>query len=82
MNSDLITAIAEAVVAKLEPHLSGRILPHMMSLQTAAEYLGRSPKALRHLVRSGRIKIKRFDRRIQFDRLELDRWIEAQNLEN
>ena len=78
MQADLILAIAEAVAAKLEPRLSGTVVPRIMSLESAAEYIGRSPKALRHLVAAGRIKPKRFDRRLQFDRFDLDRWIDSQ----
>ena len=55
--------------------------PRLLRLRHAAEYLGRSPKALRAMIRRGELPVvKRADNGHapwQVDRVDLDRWIEA-----
>ena len=52
MTSDLISAIAEAVVAKLEPKAPARKL---YDLKAAAQYLGLPPRSVYKLIRDGKI---------------------------
>lgn len=48
----------------------------LLSVPEAAEYLGRTPWGIRGLIDNGKIPVVRFDRRVQIDRLDLDRIIE------
>lgn len=46
-----------------------------LSVRAAATYLGRTPRAIYHLVERGQIPCIRRGRRVFFDRVELDRWM-------
>lgn len=48
------------------------IIPRLLSVAQAAEYLGRTPEALRQLIHRGRLPVVKLDRRVQVDRLDLD----------
>jgi hypothetical protein len=70
-------AIADAVVARLTPLLESRTLvPRLLTVAQAAIYLGRTEKAVRHLVRDG-LPCVRSDSRVMLDVKDLDKWIEA-----
>jgi excisionase family DNA binding protein len=47
-----------------------------MGVPAAAEYIGRSPSAVRHLIAKRAIPSVRRDGRVQFDRQDLDNWLE------
>jgi excisionase family DNA binding protein len=68
----LADAIASRVVARLQQSQDSRLL----SVREAAEYLGRTEKALRHMIANGIIPPVREGSRVQLDRSDLDRWIE------
>ena len=71
-------AIAEAVAAKLRLLLEQRtVQPRLLNVVQAAVYLGRSEKAIRHLVVTSSLPSVRSDGRVMLDRLDLDRWIDA-----
>jgi hypothetical protein len=53
----------------------GRPQKRLYSLKEAAHYLGRTERALRHLVDRGKIPPVRIDNRIQFDINDMDRLI-------
>jgi excisionase family DNA binding protein len=72
---DLADAIAERVFQRLnaaQERNKGRLL----NVSAAAEYIGRSPSALRHLIAKKTIPCVRRDRRVQLDRQDLDNWVE------
>jgi excisionase family DNA binding protein len=48
----------------------------LLSVREAAEYLGRTQKALRHMVANGTIPAVREGSLVHLDRADLDRWIE------
>jgi excisionase family DNA binding protein len=48
-----------------------------LSIKEAAEYLGRSVHALRELQWAGRLPYVQEGRRVLFDLLDLDAWIET-----
>jgi excisionase family DNA binding protein len=76
MTSDLISAIAEAVVAKLEPKAPARKL---YDLKAAAQYLGLPPRSVYKLIRDGkipRVKLSEDARRVLVDVADLDRAID------
>ena len=71
--------ILEVLAAKVTNRIqsqSHQILPRLLTLNQAAEYLGRTHEAMQHLASSGKIPTVRTDRRVFVDRMDLDRWIE------
>jgi hypothetical protein len=74
----MMQAIADAVVAQLQPLLVNRgIQPRLLSVKQAALYLGRTEKATYNLAATGGLPTVRADARLMFDVQDLDRWIDA-----
>jgi excisionase family DNA binding protein len=72
----LAEIIAERVAALLRKDL-GLDSKRLFSVEQAAEYLGRTPHAVRHLIAKGELpKVQRGDNRVFLDREDLDRWID------
>jgi excisionase family DNA binding protein len=69
-----VDAIADAVAARLTT-MQGR-KQRLLDLDAAAEYLSLSDDAMRDLVAQGKIKPVRPTRKVQFDVLDLDQFIE------
>jgi hypothetical protein len=72
INSDMI---AEAVVSRLKD--SAVLAPRLLTLNQAAMYLGLTPDALKAKVHMGRVPTVDIDKKLRFDKLDLDRIIEA-----
>jgi excisionase family DNA binding protein len=68
----LADAIAERVLARL--HQTDQ--PRLFTVNEAAAYLGRTPKAIRHMIANGAIQTVREGSRVHLDRADLDRWVE------
>jgi len=71
----LADAIAERVFQRLtaaQESNKGRLL----DVRAAAEYIGRTPSSLRHLIAKKTIPCVRRDGRVQLDRQDLDNWVE------
>jgi excisionase family DNA binding protein len=68
----LADAIAGRVMARM---LADKPEP-LLTVEEAAKYLGRSARAVRHLIATGSLPVVREGRSIRLDRRELDRWIE------
>jgi excisionase family DNA binding protein len=60
----------EAIAAKTP-------LTRVLSLEQAAEYMGMTRDSLKHNYDLGRIKAVRVDKKLRFDRIDLDAWIDA-----
>lgn len=71
----LADAIAERVFHRLTAALA-RNKSRLLDVPAAAEYIGRTPSALRHLIAKGAIACVRRDGRVQLDRKDLDNWLE------
>jgi hypothetical protein len=71
INSD---TIAEAVVSRLKD--SAVLAPRRLTLNQAAMYLGLTPDALKAKVHMGRVPTVDIDKKLRFDKLDLDRIIE------
>jgi excisionase family DNA binding protein len=52
------------------------LAPRLLSIAQAAIYLGRTEKAVRHLIARAELPVVRHGRRVHLDRAEIDRWIE------
>jgi Helix-turn-helix domain len=69
----LVDCIAARVAARL---LAAQPAQRLMDVKLAAEYIGRSPAALRHMIAKALIPSVRRDGRVYCDRKDLDQWIE------
>jgi excisionase family DNA binding protein len=72
----LADSIAERVLARLNQSQE----PRLLRVDEAAQYIGRTPKALRHLIASGAVPAVREGGRLHLDRGDLDRWIELRKV--
>jgi len=66
--------IADAVVSRLKQ--SAVLAPRLLTLSQAAIYPGLTPDALKAKVHMGRIPTVDLDKKLRFDKLDLDRIIE------
>ena len=66
--------IAEAIASRLMD--SNVLIPRLLTLDQAAKYLGLTKEALKAKVHHGRIPTVDLDKKLRFDRLDLDRMIE------
>jgi excisionase family DNA binding protein len=76
----IVEQIAEAVKAKLLPHLQNggsKITPRLLTVKQASELIGRSESALYKLVARREMFCVRHGRNLRFDVKEIDRWIEG-----
>jgi excisionase family DNA binding protein len=67
--------IAEAVVTRLTDY--GVLVPRLLTVDQAATYLGLTKDALKAKVHMGRVPTVDLDKKLRFDRHDLDRIIEA-----
>lgn len=49
--------------------------PRYLTVDQCAVYLGRTPDAIRHLVKRAAIPTVRIAGRVQFDRERIDKWV-------
>ena len=77
--SAFVNMIADAVAARIEAKQSKPAVPQkLLTIKQAADYMGRTPKAVRHLITSGEIPrsaVKRQGRRVFLIKDRLDRWL-------
>jgi excisionase family DNA binding protein len=71
-----LDALLDAIAARVATRLNQSNEPRLLSVNAAASYIGRSPKALRHLIAKGALSEVREGRRVFMDRADLDGWIE------
>jgi excisionase family DNA binding protein len=71
----LADAIAERVYQRLEV-AQGKHRARLLSVTDAAEYVGRTPSAIRHMIGKGILPSVRRDGRVYLDCEDLDDWIE------
>jgi excisionase family DNA binding protein len=75
----IVDAIADRVAERLRGHdyESGSIRPRLLSIEQAAQYLGRTRDSVEHLIAADKIPAVRIDRRVFVDVIDLDKLIEA-----
>lgn len=71
----LAVAVAQRVIAQLAAQ-GGMPQKRLFTISEAAEYLGRSPKAVEHLIVRGTIKVTKLDGKRQIDKSTLDKSID------
>ena len=72
--------LLDAVAARVAARLNKSEEPRLMSVNEAAVYIGRTPKALRHMIASGTVPAIREGTRVHLDRADLDQWIEMRKV--
>jgi excisionase family DNA binding protein len=75
-----LDALADAIAARVAARLSLSQEPRLLTVNEAAKYIGRTPKALRHLIANGTVSAIRADGRVQLDRQDLDSFIELRKV--
>lgn len=77
---DLIEALAVATAREVVSQLGDRGRNsdrRLFTIPQAAIYLGRTRKAVEHLIARGTIQVTRLDGKVQIDRSSLDKLIDA-----
>ena len=77
----LLDDLSDRIVQKLRANLpstngSGTVAPRLLTVDQAAEYLGRTKTAVQHMISQRKIPVVKSDRRCFVDVRDLDRWIE------
>ena len=75
-----LDALADAIAARVLARLHNSEQPRLLCVNDAAVYIGRTPKALRHMIADGTIRAVREGSRIHLDRADLDRWVEMRKV--
>jgi excisionase family DNA binding protein len=73
--SDLIAAKSNTRLAE-SAREGGKVRPRLLTVEDAGLYLGRTKKAVQHLIASRKLPTVKADRRVFLDRKDLDEWIE------
>jgi excisionase family DNA binding protein len=71
-----LDALADAIAARVAARLNQVDEPSLLNVDEAAGYIGRTPKALRHMIANGIVPAVREGSRVHLDRADLDRWVE------
>jgi excisionase family DNA binding protein len=75
-----LDALADAIAERVLARLNQSPEPRLLRVDEAAKYIGRTPKALRHLIANGAVPAVREGGRLHLDRGDLDRWIELRKV--
>ena len=72
----LVEAIVQGVVQELKGHIGQKPQRRLLTVEQAAEYMGYTPAAVRHMVARNQVPCVRKGRTLRFDVGDLDGWIE------
>ena len=75
-----LDALADAIARRVLAHLDQSRGARLLTVDDAAKYIGRTPKALRHMIANGTVPAIREGGRVHLDRADLDRWIELRKV--
>ena len=78
-STEFTSSLADAIAAKVIEQMSeqGVVPKRLLTLDEAAKYLGRTQKAVEHLIARGTLPVTRLDGKRQVDREELDKLISS-----
>jgi len=68
--------LADAIAARVAARLRQSEEPRLLTVKEAARYIGRTEKALWHMIAGGKTPVVREGSRVHLDRADLDLWIE------
>ncbi len=71
-----LDALADAIAARVIEKIRDPDEARLFTVDEAARYIGRTPKALRHMIATKSISVVRDGGRVHLDRSDLDLWIE------
>jgi excisionase family DNA binding protein len=77
-----LDALVDAIAARVAARLHKSEEPRLMSVDEAAVYIGRTPKALRHMIAGGTVPAVREGSRVHLDRADLDQWVEMRKVKS
>jgi excisionase family DNA binding protein len=80
----LLEQFADLIAAKIAtrmPRSSVQNQRRLLTVELAAQYLGRTKAGVQHLVASGALPVVKSDRRVFLDIHDLDRWIDENKRE-
>jgi excisionase family DNA binding protein len=75
----LLDALAKRVAVEVRLELQGNgtpLRPRLLTVEQAANYLGRTKDAVNHMIAAGKLPTVKSDRRRFVDVIDLDHWIE------
>ena len=75
-----LDALADAIAARVAARLNLSQEPRLLTVDDAAKYIGRTPKALRHMIANGAVPAIREGGRVHLDRSDMDRWVELRKV--
>jgi excisionase family DNA binding protein len=75
-----LDALADAIAARVVARLNKSEEPRLLSVKEAAVYIGRTPKALYHIIANGNVPTVREGKSLHLDRADLDQWIEMRKV--
>jgi excisionase family DNA binding protein len=75
-----LDVLADAIAARVTAQLNKSQESRLLSVNEAAGYIGRTPKAVRHMIASGTIPAVRGGSRVHLDRADLDQWVEMRKV--
>jgi excisionase family DNA binding protein len=84
---NFIERLAQSLVARMAAMQNGKVkdgapIPRLMNTKRAAAYLGLSVSSLQHLKHRGKIPFVQINRRVMYDRAELEKWIGLRRVRN
>lgn len=77
---EIVERLANTVAKRVQSRISGAarpLSPRLLTVKEAAKYIGRSEQAVQHLIHKREFVVVRRGRRVHLDRVDLDKWIEA-----
>jgi excisionase family DNA binding protein len=71
-----LDALADATADRIVARLHQNEQPRLLTVDEPAAYLGRTSKAVRHMIANGNVPAVREGSRVHLDRADLDQWVE------
>jgi excisionase family DNA binding protein len=78
---DLASRVADKLVERIGA-LATAPSRRLLTVDQAAEYLGRTREAVEHMIHSGKLPVVRIDKRVSLDVRDLDRLIEERKVDS
>jgi len=75
LSAELVETLAQRVAAIVLERFEQSSRHQWFTVEDAAEYIGRTPEAIRGLLKRGELTAYKPDGRVQLNRTELDTWM-------
>ncbi len=77
-----LDAVVDLIAERLAARLRLADGPRLLTVAEAAAYIGRTEKAVRHLIANHALPVVREGRALHLDRGDLDRWVELRKTQS